>query len=222
MSSPLFCCSSIQPYRPQRLSHDAKFTSFILWASFPREAQPEKRKDGTALSGKDYAIQLVRQVNFGPLETIRYFVPTGEDAGAFVEISGQDLIQANFQKVNTYKNYKCLVHNKFFEVNVYQKDPVNLHHWRANLARPAAEIDLQPQATTQVTSTPVTQSQVPIVHGASHRSPSPDSDSDSDMNRASSWVMSSRGGYGNDSDDDFGKDFAACDKECGYCGRCEY
>lgn len=24
-----------------------------------------------------------------------------------------------------YKNFKCLVHNKFFEVNIYQKDPVN-------------------------------------------------------------------------------------------------
>lgn len=32
--------------------------------------------------------------------------------------------------------------NRFFEVNLYQKDPVNRHHWRANIARPAAEIDL--------------------------------------------------------------------------------
>jgi hypothetical protein len=34
------------------------------------------------------------------------------------------------------------MHNKFFEVNVYQKDPVNAHLWRANIARPAGEIDL--------------------------------------------------------------------------------
>jgi hypothetical protein len=44
--------------------------------------------------------------------------------------------------VHRYKNYKCTLHNKFFEVNVYQKDPVNVHHWRANVARPATDIDL--------------------------------------------------------------------------------
>lgn len=43
---------------------------------------------------------------------------------------------------SSYKNYKCDGHNKFFELNLYQKDPVNKHHWRANLARPASEIDL--------------------------------------------------------------------------------
>lgn len=41
-----------------------------------------------------------------------------------------------------YKNFKCTTHNKFFEVNLYQKDPVNLHHWRLNIARPASDIDL--------------------------------------------------------------------------------
>jgi hypothetical protein len=41
-----------------------------------------------------------------------------------------------------YKNYRCTEHDKFFEVNIYQKDPVNAHHWRANVARPATEIDL--------------------------------------------------------------------------------
>jgi hypothetical protein len=41
-----------------------------------------------------------------------------------------------------YKNFKCTLHNKFFELNLYQKDPVNRHHWRANIARPAADIDL--------------------------------------------------------------------------------
>jgi hypothetical protein len=34
------------------------------------------------------------------------------------------------------------MHNKFFELNLYQKDPVNKHHWRANIARPSADIDL--------------------------------------------------------------------------------
>jgi hypothetical protein len=41
-----------------------------------------------------------------------------------------------------HKNFRCFVHNKFFEVNLYQKDPVNKHHWRATIARPAKEIDI--------------------------------------------------------------------------------
>lgn len=47
------------------------------------------------------------------------------------------------REINRYKNFKCTVHNKFIEVNVYEKDPVNAHHWRANIARPAGDIDLK-------------------------------------------------------------------------------
>ncbi len=48
-----------------------------------------------------------------------------------------------------YKNFKCASHNKFFELNLYQKDPVNRHHWRANIARPAAYIDLDASSREQ-------------------------------------------------------------------------
>lgn len=41
-----------------------------------------------------------------------------------------------------YKNFKCDAHNRFFEVNLYQKNPTNKHHWRAGLARPSTDIDL--------------------------------------------------------------------------------
>lgn len=41
-----------------------------------------------------------------------------------------------------FKNFKCSDHNKFFEMNVYEKDPVNTHHWRHDVARPGSEIDL--------------------------------------------------------------------------------
>ncbi|KAF5679192.1 major facilitator superfamily transporter [Fusarium heterosporum] len=135
----LFCCSGIKPYRPQYLTHQSKFNNFISWASFPKESSPDEAWPDTTPS---YAVQLVRQVNFGRLESKRYFVPTGPDETSFIEITEQDLIQANFQKVNTYKNYKCQDHNKFFEVNIYQKDPINKHHWRVNIARPAGSIDL--------------------------------------------------------------------------------
>jgi hypothetical protein len=41
-----------------------------------------------------------------------------------------------------YKNFKCVAHNKFFELNIYQKNPINQHHWRFNIARPASDIDI--------------------------------------------------------------------------------
>ena len=51
-----------------------------------------------------------------------------------------------------YKNFKCTSHNKFFELNLYQKDPVHRHHWRANIARPAADIDLDASSGGQVSA----------------------------------------------------------------------
>ncbi|KAI4142022.1 MAG: hypothetical protein LQ340_007457, partial [Diploschistes diacapsis] len=49
-----------------------------------------------------------------------------------------------------YKNFRCTSHNKLFELNLYQKEPVNRHHWRANIARPAADIDLGASSNEQV------------------------------------------------------------------------
>ncbi|TPX14569.1 uncharacterized protein E0L32_005261 [Thyridium curvatum] len=137
--STLFCCGEIRPYRPQYLQHEAKFTRFMAWAAYPKDVTSEKAEVNLAELNPSFAVQLVRQVNYGALESKRYFIP--HDDG-FMEISENDLIQANFQKLNSYKNFKCEGHNKFFEVNIYQKDPVNQHHWRANLARPASTIDL--------------------------------------------------------------------------------
>jgi hypothetical protein len=101
-------------------------------------------------------------VNYGPIEAKRYFVPKPGQGAGFVEVLEKDLIEANFKKENTYvlrvslelglrdktltygryKNWRCEKDNKFFEVNVYRKDPINKHHWRANIARPADQIDL--------------------------------------------------------------------------------
>ncbi|KID97445.1 MFS multidrug transporter, partial [Metarhizium majus ARSEF 297] len=145
MSLAIFCCSEIRPYRSQYLSHEGMFTSFMSWAAFPRQSA----RDSTGETKTDlvhlappFAAQLVRQKNYGPLESKKYFIPVQGTTGDFVEVVEDDLIQANFQKLNTYKNYKCEAHDKFYEVNIYQKDPVNKHHWRATLARPARDVDL--------------------------------------------------------------------------------
>ncbi|KAK4064262.1 uncharacterized protein Triagg1_9058 [Trichoderma aggressivum f. europaeum] len=144
----LFCCSSVRPYRPRRLDHERKFDNFMQWAK-STSAEPN---DGSSLLGNaDYVIQLVRQANYGRKESVRYFT-TANEGTEFAEVGESDLIAANFEKLNSYvdqcmphyiyKNFKCVAHDKFFEVNLYQQNPTNTHHWRANIARPATDIDL--------------------------------------------------------------------------------
>ncbi|CAO2656612.1 Nn.00g054150.m01.CDS01 [Neocucurbitaria sp. VM-36] len=144
--STVFCCTNIHGYKNQTISHEPKFTAFMSWAAFPKTSTITTIPSETATTSNDpsYVIQLVKQTNYGPLESKRYFVrqQTSQGTEEFVEVSEQWLIDGNFEKLNAYKNFKCVAHNKFFEVNVYQKNPVNAHHWRANIARPAGEIDL--------------------------------------------------------------------------------
>ena len=125
--------------------------------------------------GCQHMSQIVRQVNYGPLKSKRYFIAVRENADEpFLEVTERDLIEANYEELNScvfsstrssetifsgsiklnlfwdtlltlktrYKNFKCDAHNKFFEVNLYQKNPINKHHWWADIARPAEEIDL--------------------------------------------------------------------------------
>ncbi|KUJ21224.1 uncharacterized protein LY89DRAFT_550680, partial [Mollisia scopiformis] len=141
---PIFCCSSIRPYRPQKLSHEAKFTAFMEQATALATIVPTTF-DAVALLNKEtsYVVQVVRQVNYGAVEWKKHFAYTKVDGGSnFQEVSEKDLIDANYQKLNSYKNFKCIAHNRFFELNIYEKDPVNRHHWLANIARPAGDIDL--------------------------------------------------------------------------------
>ncbi|KAI1121200.1 hypothetical protein F5Y10DRAFT_256769 [Nemania abortiva] len=137
--SSILCCSSISPYRPRWLDHEPKFNSFMGWA----KSDPAEPANGSSLVDSAlYVVQLVRQVNYGKRESIRYFVPD-TSSSFFLEATEQDLIQANFEKLNSFKNFKCQRHNKFFEVNLYQKNPKNTHHWRADSARPSRDIDLE-------------------------------------------------------------------------------
>ncbi|KAI0538352.1 hypothetical protein GGR58DRAFT_309563 [Xylaria digitata] len=160
--SSIFCCSSIKAHRPARLDHEAKFDHFIRWT----ESDPVAPANGSSLvSDARYAVQLVRQVNYGPQESIRYFIPVDNNS-AFLEVTEDDLLSANFQKLNSFKNFRCEEHNKFFELNLYQENPINKHHWRANLGRPARDIDLSlrkaeviPAPSTEEKATTVSSSQ---------------------------------------------------------------
>ena len=101
--SSLFCCDSIQPYRPRVLDREAKFSDFMAWASFPQAGSQDdiKKEVESGELKASFAVQLVRQVNFGPLESKRYFEPIEGKDQEFNEIIENDLIQANFQKVNS-------------------------------------------------------------------------------------------------------------------------
>ncbi|KAL9130055.1 MAG: hypothetical protein Q9217_001659 [Psora testacea] len=137
--SAIFCCSSISPYRPRQLDHQAKFRAFMRWAGL--QTTTLVPVDGSLVGSAPYAIQLVRQINYGPQESIRYFV-LASNGSDFVEAIEDDLLKSNFDKLNSYKNFRCEKHSRFFEINLYQNNPTNAHHWRVNLARPSSNIDL--------------------------------------------------------------------------------
>lgn len=172
----LFCCLAIKPYRPRRLDHEAKFDRFMQWAKY---ASSDPSDSFHLNSNLEYAVQFVKQVNFGPQESIRYFTPAGGDSG-FIEITENNLLEANFEKLNSYKNCKCDTHNKFFEVNLYQKNPINKHHWRANIARPSTDIDLPLKQKAEEKRSDV---------GAKSDASPPDSKSDASSSNSSKAVL---------------------------------
>ena len=101
--NPLFCCSSISPYRPQRLLHESKFTDFMSWSRGIDSAAAVADDSPDTMDNTTYVIQLVQQVNYGPLESKKYFArttATQQDAAKFLEVSENDLIAANFKKLN--------------------------------------------------------------------------------------------------------------------------
>ncbi|KAJ5224940.1 hypothetical protein N7468_006165 [Penicillium chermesinum] len=146
--SSMFCCSSIVPYRGSLLMHESKFQRFMTWAQRSKSSPVANSASyfQTPAHIPEFAVQLVQQINYGPVESKRYFIPSTNDSTdgncGFLEVTEQDLIIGNFQKLNTYKNFKCTTHNKFFELNIYQKNPINKHHWRFNIARPSTDIDI--------------------------------------------------------------------------------
>jgi hypothetical protein len=156
MAQPTFCCNDIKPYpRFSRTDHDEKFNPFINVATenATKECNTPTASSSASNPSADeypYIIQFVKQVSYGPVESRQFFAPASStnistptpESKPYIELSEEALIAANFTKVNTYKNFKCTDHNRFFELNLYQKDPVNKHHWRLDIARPSKEIDL--------------------------------------------------------------------------------
>lgn len=98
--SQIFCCNSTVPYKARRLDHEPKFEAFLAWAHKPDAAVDQLDQSAFQELNAEFVVQLVRQINFGPLESKRYFAPDDGSTGHFVEINENDLIQVNFKKLN--------------------------------------------------------------------------------------------------------------------------
>lgn len=91
LSKPVFCCSSYRPYRPTHTDEENKFDTFLTWL--------QDRGSSTSAS-RNYVIQAIKQVNFGPVQEIRYFWRTPD---GFEEVTEAFVKYGGLTKKNTYK-----------------------------------------------------------------------------------------------------------------------
>lgn len=101
----IFCCSSIEPFKPRIIDNEAKFKAFVIWARSSEAASPKTVSDAfenyLVNDGACFVVQVVRQVNYGPLESKRFFARSEILDVPFGEVTEQDLINANYEKVNS-------------------------------------------------------------------------------------------------------------------------
>lgn len=97
----VFCCTQAKPYRPQRLLHESMFAKFLKWAQNQGSDATSSSFDVQAAlnNGSSHVFQVVQQVNFGPLESKRYFSST--DSNDYMEITESNLVDANYKKLNS-------------------------------------------------------------------------------------------------------------------------
>ncbi|KFZ16422.1 hypothetical protein V501_02237 [Pseudogymnoascus sp. VKM F-4519 (FW-2642)] len=91
MEDNVFCGSNLQPYRPKSLDHEPKFTDYISWAkraSLGTSCAAEKSSDTP-----------------GATEHYPYAVQLDNPARDFLEITADDLVDANFEKVNSHLRF---------------------------------------------------------------------------------------------------------------------
>lgn len=104
---PIFCCGEIEPFKPKRLDHEVKFESFMVWSKLNNLNNVEDHDDECIRTSWDlsttYVVQIVRQVNYGPQESKRYFLSLNPSnaTSTFAEVTERDLIDANYKKLNS-------------------------------------------------------------------------------------------------------------------------
>lgn len=133
-SRKVFCCKQTFFYKPTHTDHEDLFKSFIEFENNGKIPLPT-RDDQRGL-------QVVKQVNFGPIEEKRYFALPG-----FEEVSENEFNEMGYKRLNSFKNLKCNAHNKFFELNAYRKQSAYSNHHQSTIQgtiypRDSSTIDL--------------------------------------------------------------------------------
>jgi len=106
-----FCCPNLQPFKPRVIALEKHFTDFLREVgNYPEVVFEVKNQiDGGALLSTTYW-QLLQNKR-RPIE------------GEFS------------RKMHAFKNYKCLIHNRFFGLDLYKlsnESGYNYHHMRMN------------------------------------------------------------------------------------------
>ncbi|KAF2635339.1 hypothetical protein P280DRAFT_536418 [Massarina eburnea CBS 473.64] len=130
----ILCCDHAKSYEKQRKSPEKrKFREFSYWIWMEwlnlghlDEVKWEEFTIGTT------AISVTR---FGDaVGSMRCFVRCEHQCYRdveFREVSEQLLVDADYRKIDGYKKYKCRKHeDRFFEVNVYERDPESTYFER--------------------------------------------------------------------------------------------
>ena len=99
----------------QKLDHETKFEAFMQWAK--SESSPTQDRLLSLANIAPYAVQLVKQVNFGPQVSVRYFAPAENGLG-FVELAEHDLLEWNFEKLNSYVRFIIFLSNLLLAVSL--------------------------------------------------------------------------------------------------------
>lgn len=104
-----FCCDALTPYRPRRTQNDRVFDGFL-------------KGEGSA---PGLMFEVKRQVDNGPLVSTAFF-ELRDGVRVRVEPEGP------MSKTHSFKNYKCLCHNRFFGVDLCKAGSGgrNAHHLR--------------------------------------------------------------------------------------------
>ncbi|RFU29560.1 hypothetical protein B7463_g6779, partial [Scytalidium lignicola] len=191
----IFCCSSIKPYRPRQLDYGSRFEAFMKW-SLAQNGSPTNSTPPEKLNS--YVVQIVRQTNFGPLESKRYFVEIKEEneVTSFRAVREEDLLEANYEKLNSVIQNPGYAAVKEEQNN---SELINFDYKTKNGPK-----DDGPEKEGGITMAIVSNTRATLptekrLDGEERKN----SDGESD------------GRYSP-------KDFTACDKECGYCGYCDY
>jgi len=80
----------------------------MRWARLHKSSLAVDDESASTLNSAPYAVQLVRQVNYGPQESIRYFFPA-KNGSDFTETTEDNLVESNFEKLNSYLTDNALI-----------------------------------------------------------------------------------------------------------------